>query len=66
MPDLSLPVLLLAIDTCGPTGSVALGRWDGQAVEILSQIELEGRNYSSTLVMAVGEVLAQSKTQCLC
>jgi len=51
--------LLLAIDTCGPTGSVALGRWDGQAVEILGQIELEGRNYSSTLVTAVGEVLAQ-------
>jgi tRNA threonylcarbamoyladenosine biosynthesis protein TsaB len=50
--------LLLAIDTCGPTGSVALGRWDGQAVEILGQIELEGRNYSSTLVTAVGEVLA--------
>jgi tRNA threonylcarbamoyladenosine biosynthesis protein TsaB len=52
-------MLLLAIDTCGPTGSVALGRWDGKAVEILSQIELEGRNYSSTLVSAVGEVLAQ-------
>jgi tRNA threonylcarbamoyladenosine biosynthesis protein TsaB len=51
--------LLLAVDTCGPTGSVALGRWDGQAVEVLSQIELEGRNYSSTLVKAVGEVLAR-------
>ncbi len=50
---------LLAIDTCGPTGSVALGRWDGRAVELLGQIELEGRNYSSTLVAAVGEVLAQ-------
>ena len=51
-------MLLLAIDTCGPTGSVALGRWDGQAVEILGQIELEGRSYSSTLVAAVSEVLA--------
>ena len=50
--------LLLAIDTCGPTGSVALGRWVGRAVEILGQIELEGRNYSSTLVTAVGEALA--------
>ncbi|MGA9070028.1 MAG: tRNA (adenosine(37)-N6)-threonylcarbamoyltransferase complex dimerization subunit type 1 TsaB [Terracidiphilus sp.] len=58
MPDLSLPVLLLAIDTCGPTGSVALGRWDGGVVEVLGQIELEGRNYSSTLVTAFGEVLA--------
>jgi tRNA threonylcarbamoyladenosine biosynthesis protein TsaB len=55
---MSESTLLLAIDTCGPTGSVALGRWDGQAVEILGQIELEGRSYSSTLVAAVGEVLA--------
>jgi tRNA threonylcarbamoyladenosine biosynthesis protein TsaB len=51
--------ILLAIDTCGPSGSVALGRWDGQAVEILGQIELEGRSYSSTLVAAVGELLAR-------
>jgi tRNA threonylcarbamoyladenosine biosynthesis protein TsaB len=50
--------LLLGIDTCGPSGSVALGRWDGQTVEIFGQIELEGRIYSSTLVAAVDEVLA--------
>jgi tRNA threonylcarbamoyladenosine biosynthesis protein TsaB len=31
-------------------------------VEILGQIELEGRHYSSTLVSAVGELLAQTKT----
>jgi tRNA threonylcarbamoyladenosine biosynthesis protein TsaB len=53
--------LLLAIDTCGATGSVALGQWDGRIVEILGQIELEGRSYSATLVAAVGEVLAQAK-----
>lgn len=51
--------LLLAIDTCGPTGTVALGRLNGLSVEILGQIELEGRSYSSTLVAAVGELLAQ-------
>jgi len=51
--------LLLAIDTCGPSGSVALGRLSGQFVEILGQIELEGRSYSSTLVAAVGELLVQ-------
>ena len=51
--------LLLAIDTCGPTGSVALGRSSGHTVEILGQLELEGRSYSSTLVAAVGELLAQ-------
>jgi tRNA threonylcarbamoyladenosine biosynthesis protein TsaB len=57
----SLPAasLLLAIDTCGPTGSVALGRAAGDGVEILGQIELEGRSYSATLVAAVGQLLAQ-------
>jgi tRNA threonylcarbamoyladenosine biosynthesis protein TsaB len=52
--------LLLGIDTCGPTGSVALGRLAEGAVEILGQIELEGRSYSATLVAAVGELLARA------
>jgi len=56
------PRLLLAIDTCGPAGSVAIGRWDGEAVEILGQTELEGRSYSATLVPAVAELLAQVGT----
>ncbi len=50
--------LLLGIDTCGPTGSVTLGRLIDGAVEIVGQVELEGRSYSSTLVSAVGELLA--------
>ena len=50
-------MLLLGIDTCGPSGSVALGRLSGGAVEILGQIELEGRSYSSTLVAAVRDLL---------
>src|SRR5450631_4042923 len=49
--------LLLAIDTCGPTGSVALGRLAGRDLEILGQTELEGRSYSSTLVAAVSGLL---------
>jgi len=52
--------LVLAIDTCGPSGSVALGRADGDVAEILAQIELEGRSYSATLVAAVGELLTQA------
>jgi tRNA threonylcarbamoyladenosine biosynthesis protein TsaB len=39
---------------------VALGRLAAGAVEILGQIELEGRSYSATLVAAVGEVLVQA------
>jgi tRNA threonylcarbamoyladenosine biosynthesis protein TsaB len=48
---------ILAIDTCGPTGSVALARLAGRDVEILGQIELAGRTYSATLVAAVAELL---------
>jgi len=57
---MSEPAYLLAIDTCGPSGSVALGQLSGQVVEILGQIELEGRSYSSTLVASVGELLARA------
>lgn len=49
---------LLGIDTCGPTGSVALARLRGEDVEIAEQRELEGRTYSATLGAAVREVLA--------
>lgn len=61
-------LLLLGIDTCGPSGSVALGRLSATtglegrcsngAVEILGQVELEGKSYSARLVAAVGELLA--------
>lgn len=55
-------MLLLGIDTCGPMGSVALGRvtgsGDGAGVEILGQTELEGRSYSTTLVAAIAGLLA--------
>lgn len=53
-------MLLLGIDTCGATGSVALARLTDGAVELLDQIELEGRNYSSTLVESVGELLSRA------
>lgn len=52
--------LVLGIDTCGPSGSVALGRLAGGTVALLEQIELEGRSYSATLVTAVAELLAHA------
>jgi len=55
--------LLLGVDTCGPVGSVALGRLTGRDIEILGQIELEGRSYSARLVAAIGELLAASGTK---
>ena len=51
---------VLGIDTCGPTGSVALARLTGESVEILGQTELEGRSYSSTLLAAVAELLERN------
>jgi tRNA threonylcarbamoyladenosine biosynthesis protein TsaB len=49
--------LLLAIDTCGPSGSVALGRIPGRDLEVLGQIELASRTYSATIVSAIAELL---------
>ena len=50
-------MFLLGIDTCGPSGSVALGRVEGGPVATIAQAELEGRTYSATLVAAVDELL---------
>jgi tRNA threonylcarbamoyladenosine biosynthesis protein TsaB len=49
--------LLLAVDTCGPSGSVALGRLAGRDLEILGETHLEGRSYSATLVAAFAGLL---------
>lgn len=53
-------MLLLGIDTCGPSGSVALGRDGTGGLELLGLRELAGRSYSATLVAAVGELLAEA------
>jgi tRNA threonylcarbamoyladenosine biosynthesis protein TsaB len=55
--------LILGIDTCGPSGSVALGRLPGRDLEILGQIELAGRSYSATLVAAVADLLRSAGTE---
>ncbi len=56
-------ILVLGIDTCGPTGSVALGRLEGNLLEVLGQTELAGRSYSTTLVAAVGDLLSRAGFQ---
>ncbi len=52
-------LLVLGVDTCGPMGSVALARIEGQKARILGQKELAGRSYSATLVAAAGELLTE-------
>jgi tRNA threonylcarbamoyladenosine biosynthesis protein TsaB len=57
-PDpIEQPMLVLGIDTCGPTGSVALARLTGGNVEILGETALDGRSYSEMLIAAIDELL---------
>ncbi|WP_420236554.1 tRNA (adenosine(37)-N6)-threonylcarbamoyltransferase complex dimerization subunit type 1 TsaB [Telmatobacter bradus] len=50
-------LLLLAIDTCGPTGSVALARLNGEILELLGETELEGRSFTTTLIAGIENLL---------
>jgi tRNA threonylcarbamoyladenosine biosynthesis protein TsaB len=52
-------LLVLGVDTCGSTGSVALARIEAASAGILGLKELAGRSYSATLVAAVGALLAE-------
>jgi tRNA threonylcarbamoyladenosine biosynthesis protein TsaB len=53
------PDLILGIDTCGPSGSVALARLEGSNLEILGRALLEGRTYSATLIAAIEDLLGE-------
>jgi tRNA threonylcarbamoyl adenosine modification protein YeaZ/ribosomal-protein-alanine acetyltransferase len=50
-------MLLLAIDTCGPTGSLALGMVSNGEVHILGETTLGGQRPSETLVGSACEML---------
>lgn len=59
-------LLVLGVDTCGPSGTVVLARierGDGapgaENATILGQKELAGRTYSATLVAAVSDLLTE-------
>jgi tRNA threonylcarbamoyladenosine biosynthesis protein TsaB len=54
--------LVLGVDTCGPAGSVALGRLVPDGVEVMDLRELAGRTYSAMLVTSVEELLSGAKT----
>ena len=55
--------LLLAIDTCGATGSVALGRFADGKLGIAGQRPLEGRTYSARLTTELHGLLADAGAQ---
>src|SRR6516165_9388449 len=51
------PGFVLAVDTCGPSGSVALARCGAEGVSVLDQMELAGKSYSATLIIAIEALL---------
>lgn len=55
--------ILLAIDTCGSMGGVALGRVSGPGVpaETISRRDLAGKTYSSLLLPKIQEMLAECR-----
>jgi tRNA threonylcarbamoyladenosine biosynthesis protein TsaB len=56
-------MLLLAIDTCGPTGSLALGQLVGGELHILGETSLGGQRPSETLVGSACEMLRMAGVQ---
>ena len=50
-------MLVLGVDTCGSSGTVALTRIGTDGAAVLEQTELEGKTYSATLVSAVAGLL---------
>lgn len=56
-------MMVLAIDTCGPSGSIALGRIEPDEapdmVDVLAQTELAGKTYSAQLVPVVRAMLRE-------
>lgn len=49
--------MLLSIDTCGPSGSIALARLAGNTLDVLAETALPGKTYSARLVPAIAELL---------
>jgi tRNA threonylcarbamoyladenosine biosynthesis protein TsaB len=49
--------MLLAIDTCGSTGTIALARKEGEHIAVLGMAELAGKTYSAMLTPRLRELL---------
>jgi tRNA threonylcarbamoyladenosine biosynthesis protein TsaB len=54
-------MLIVAVDTSGRTGSIALCRGDHESFEVLQLISLEGGTYSAQLMPRIAEALQQNK-----
>ncbi len=56
-------MLILAIDTSGRHGSIALCRGDGDSFDTLQLADLEGGTYSARLMPTIAEMLQQNQYQ---
>jgi len=52
--------ILLGVDTCGATGSIALGRVLDGRVELLGETQIAGGELSVSLVQGIADLLASS------
>lgn len=50
-------MIALSIDTCGSSGSIALGRVDPGSISLLGETDLPGKSYSAQLVPAIRSLL---------
>lgn len=55
-----MSALLLGVDTCGPSGSIALGRLTEEGLLIVGETALAGREYAAALVGAIGDLLDEA------
>jgi tRNA threonylcarbamoyladenosine biosynthesis protein TsaB len=55
--------MLLGIDTCGASGTVALGHWESGAIDLVAQKEIAGKTYSAQLVPTIQQILEEQKVR---
>ena len=54
---LSGDALLLGVDTCGPSGSIALARVTDAGLTVMGEAQLAGGEYAASLVLAIADLL---------
>jgi tRNA threonylcarbamoyladenosine biosynthesis protein TsaB len=50
-------LILLGVDTCGATGSIAFGRVESGRIAVLGEMELAGGEYAASLVKGIAGLL---------
>jgi tRNA threonylcarbamoyladenosine biosynthesis protein TsaB len=49
--------LLLGVDTCGPSGSIALGRVTDAGLAVMGEAQIAGGEYAASLVLTIADLL---------